>query len=70
MKITAVASTTLRPVAYDPVHSSSTIGPCINLPRTRPYSEGLLKAPSKGIYFNRSIRQKFDYAKIKAPSLS
>jgi hypothetical protein len=32
--------------------------------------QDLMQAPSKGAYFNRSIRPRFDFALVKAASLS
>lgn len=75
MKSTVVESTTLRTVAYDAdrellqleFHNGATYQ-YFNVPVA--IHEGLLQAPSKGTYFNRFIRQKYDYALVKAASLS
>jgi lysyl-tRNA synthetase class 2 len=75
MKTIAVDSTTLRTVGYDAerqllqieFHNRS-IYQYFEVPATV-YQE-LLKAPSKGAYFNRSIRSRFDFTLVKAASLS
>lgn len=75
MKTIAVDSTTLRTVGYDDerrllqieFHNSS-IYQYFEVPATV-YQE-LMKAPSKGAYFNRSIRPRFDFALVRAASLS
>ena len=75
MTITAVDSTSLRTIGYDaerqplPVefHNRS-IYQYFEVPATV-YQE-LMQAPSKGAYFNRSIRSNFDYVLVKAASLS
>lgn len=75
MKITAVESTTLRTVAYDPDREllqlefhNRAVYQYFKVPAA--IYEGLLEAPSKGIYFNRFIRDKFDYARVKTTFLS
>lgn len=75
MKITTVESTTLRTVGYDrdrkllrlEFHNRA-VYQYFKVPAA--IHEGLLAAPSKGIYFNRFIRDKFDYAQVKTASLS
>jgi hypothetical protein len=75
VKFTVVESTTLRTVAYDAdrellqleFHDGATYQ-YFNVPVA--IHEGLLQAPSKGTYFNRFIRQKYDYALVKSASLS
>ena len=75
MTITAVDSTSLRTIGYDderqplPVefHNRS-IYQYFEVPATV-YRE-LMQAPSKGAYFNRSIRPSFDFVLVKAASLS
>jgi len=75
MKTTAVESTTLRTAAYDPEREllqiefhNRAVYQYFHVPAH--IHEGLLQAPSKGIYFNRFIRPKFAYALVKATSLS
>ena len=75
MTITAVDSTSLRTVGYDAerqllqveFHNRS-IYQYFEVPATV-YRE-LMQAPSKGAYFNRSIRPSFDFVLVKAASLS
>lgn len=75
MKTIAVDSTTLRTVGYDAerqllqieFHDRS-LYQYSDVPAAT-YEE-LMQAPSKGAYFNRSIRATFDYALIKTGSLS
>jgi hypothetical protein len=75
MKTIAVDSTTLRAVGYDaerqllPIefHNRS-IYQYFEVPGN--VYEELMQAPSKGAYFNRSIRPRFDFALVKAASLS
>jgi lysyl-tRNA synthetase class 2 len=75
MTITAVDSTSLRTVGYDAerqllqveFHNRS-IYQYFEVPATV-YQE-LMQAPSKGAYFNRSIRPRFDFVLVKAASLS
>jgi KTSC domain-containing protein len=75
MTITAVDSTSLRTVGYDAerqllqveFHNRS-IYQYFEVPATV-YQE-LMQAPSKGAYFNKSIRPRFDFVLMKAPSLS
>jgi len=75
MTITAVDSTSLRTVGYDAerqllqveFHNRS-IYHYFEVPATV-YQE-LMQAPSKGAYFNRSIRPRFDFVLVKAASLS
>jgi hypothetical protein len=75
MKTTAVESTMLGTVAYDAdrellqleFHNGATYQ-YFKVPAA--IHEGLLQAPSKGTYFNRFIPQNYDYALVKATSLS
>lgn len=75
MKTIAVDSTTLRTVGYDAerqllqieFHDRS-LYQYSDVPAA--IYEELMQAPSKGAYFNRSIRATFDYALIKTFSLS
>ena len=75
MKTIAVDSTTLRTVGYDAerqllqieFHNRS-IYQYFEVPAT--VYEELLKAPSKGACFNRSIRSRFDFTLVKAGSSS
>ena len=70
-----MASTTLRTVAYDcdrkllqlEFHNRA-VYQYFNVPAA--IHDGLLEAPSKGIYFNHFIRDKFDYAQVKTTFLS
>jgi hypothetical protein len=66
MNVTAVESTTLATVAYDDVREllqlefrSHAIYQYFGVPAT--VHEGLLRARSKGGYFNRVIRGRFPY---------
>jgi hypothetical protein len=75
MKTIAVESTTLRTVAYDTNQEllqieflNRAVYQYLHVPAD--IHKALLQAPSKGIYFNRFIRQKFPHALIKAASLS
>lgn len=75
MKTIAVNSTTLRTVGYDAERQllqiefqNRSIYQYFGVPAS--VYEELLEAPSKGAYFNRSIRPKFDYALVKAAFLS
>lgn len=75
MKTIAVDSTTLRTVGYDAGRQilqlefqNRSIYQYFEVPATI-YQE-LIQAPSKGAYFNRSIRSRFDFALVKAASLS
>ena len=71
MKTTAVESTTLATVAYDgdrqllqiEFHDRTTYR-YFNVPTE--VHETLLRAPSKGSYFNRVIRGQFAYVRIHA----
>jgi hypothetical protein len=75
MKTIAVDSTTLRTVGYDDnrrllqieFHDRS-IYQYFEVPAT--VYEELMEAPSKGVYFNSSIRPRFDCALVRAASLS
>jgi lysyl-tRNA synthetase class 2 len=75
MKIIAVDSTSLRAVGYDAERQllqiefqNRSIYQYFEVPATV-YQE-LMQAPSKGAYFNQSIRPRFAFALVKAPSLS
>ena len=75
MKTIVVNSTTLRTVGYDAQRQllqiqfqNRSIYQYFDVPAG--VYEALLQAPSKGAYFNRSIRPRFDYVQIKAASLS
>jgi len=75
MRIIAVDSTSLRTVGYDAERQllriefqNGSIYHYFDVPATV-YQE-LMQAPSKGAYFNRSIRPIFDFALVKAASLS
>jgi lysyl-tRNA synthetase class 2 len=75
MTITVLDSTSLRTVGYDAerqllqveFHNRS-IYQYFEVPATV-YQE-LMQAPSKGAYFNRSIRPRFDFVLVKVASLS
>ena len=69
MNVTAVESTTLATVAYDEVREllqlefrSRAIYHYLGVPSI--VHEALLAAPSKGGYFNQSIRGRFRYSRI------
>jgi hypothetical protein len=75
MKTIAVDSTTLRTVGYDAERQllqiefqNRSIYQYFEVPAT--VYEELMQAPSKGAYFNRSIRPRFDFALVNAPFLS
>jgi KTSC domain len=75
MKTIAVDSTTLRTVGYDAERKllqiefqNRSIYQYFEVPAT--LYEELMQASSKGAYFNRSIRPRFDFALVKAASLS
>jgi len=75
MKTFTVDSTTLRTVGYDAERQllqiefkNLSIYQYFDVPAV--LYEELMKAPSKGAYFNRSIRPRLDYALVKAVSLS
>ena len=75
MKTITVDSTTLRTVGYDAERQllqiefqNHSIYQYFDVPAT--IFEELMQAPSKGAYFNRSMRPKFEYALVKAFSLS
>jgi hypothetical protein len=66
MNVTAVESTTLATVGYEDVREllrlefrSQAIYQYFGVPKS--VHEGLLRAPSKGSYFNRVIRGRFPY---------
>ena len=75
MKITAVESSTLRTVAYDADREtlqlefqSRAVYQYLHV--AEGVYEALLRAPSKGAYFNQNIRLQFSYIKLKAASFS
>ena len=68
MNVTAVESTTLARVAYDTAQEllqlefrSRAVYQYFGVPTA--VHEGLLRAPSKGSYFNRFIRGSFPYSR-------
>jgi hypothetical protein len=66
MNVTAVESTTLATVAYDEVRELlqlefRSLAICQYLGVPAAVHEGLLRAPSKGSYFNQVIRERFPY---------
>jgi lysyl-tRNA synthetase, class II len=75
MKTFLVDSTTLRRVGYDAERQllqiefqNLSIYQYFDVPAA--VCEELMQAPSKGAYFNRSIRPKFNFARVKVTSLS
>jgi len=69
MNVIAVESSTLATVAYDSTRellqlefNSHAIYHYLGVPLTA--FEALLRAPSKGSYFNQAIRGKFRYSRI------
>ena len=75
MKTTTVDSKTLRRVGYDAERrllqvefQNRSIYQYFEVPAA--VYQDLMQAPSKGAYFNRSIRPRFDFALAKAASLS
>lgn len=75
MKTIAVDSTTLRTVGYDAERQllqiefqDRSLYHYFDVPAA--LYEELMQAPSKGAYFNRSIRPRFDYALANAALLS
>ncbi len=71
MNITAVESSTLAALAYDEAHEilqlefrSRAVYRYFGVPA--PVYEGLLAAPSKGRYFNRTIRGIFPYLRASS----
>jgi hypothetical protein len=75
MVITPVESITLRTIGYDTDREllqlefhNQTMYQYFHVPAE--IHEGLLQAPSKGAYFNRFIREKFAYSKIRTASSS
>lgn len=69
MNVTAVESATLATVAYDRTRellqlefNSRTLYQYFGVPAS--VHEGLLRAPSKGSYFNQAIRGKYPYSRI------
>jgi hypothetical protein len=75
MKTTTVDSKSLRKVGYDAERrllqvqfQNRSVYQYFEVPAAV-YQE-LMQAPSKGSYFNRFIRPRFDFALVKAGSLS
>jgi lysyl-tRNA synthetase class 2 len=75
MKLVALASSALRTIAYD--HRRHLLQ--LEFPDRTVYRyfdvpvdlyEGLLRAPSKGSYFNRFIRGHFVHVRVASPFLS
>jgi len=69
MNITAVESSTLATVAYDEIRRllqlefhSRTVYQYFSVPAA--LHEALLRAPSKGSYFNQAIRGRFPYRRV------
>jgi KTSC domain len=69
MNVTAVESSTLATIAYDRTRellqlefNSHALYQYFGVPAT--VHEALLRAPSKGSYFNQAIRGKFPYRRI------
>ena len=69
MNVTAVESSTLATIAYDRTRellqlefNSRVLYQYFGVPVT--VHEALLRAPSKGSYFNQAIRGKFRYSRI------
>jgi hypothetical protein len=69
MNVTAVESSTLATIAYDGTRellqlkfNSYALYHYFGVPAT--VHEALLRAPSKGSYFNQAIRGKFPYSRI------
>lgn len=75
MKSLAVESTTLTTVTYDADRAllqlefrDQAVYQYFEVPAE--VHEALLRAPSKGTYFNRAIRGRFTYSLVSSPSLS
>jgi hypothetical protein len=75
MKTIAVDSATLRTIGYDADRQllqiefqNRSLYQYFDVPEV--VYEELMQAPSKGAYFNRSIRPRFDYALVKVAPLS
>ena len=75
MKTTTVDSKSLRTVGYDAERrllqvqfQNRSIYQYFEVPAA--VYQDLMLAPSKGAYFNRSIRPRFDFALVQAASLS
>ena len=75
MKMISADSTTLRAVGYDAERQllqiefqNRSIYQYFEVPPT--VYEELMEAQSKGAYFNRIIRPRFDHSRVKAASLS
>ena len=73
MKVTAVESSTLARIAYDRIRellqlefNSRAVYQYFGVPAAvyEALYEALLRAPSKGSYFNQAIRGKFPYSRI------
>jgi KTSC domain len=72
MNSTAVASATLATIAYDDAQRllqvefrSGAVYQYFGVPPT--VHQALLAAPSKGSYFNQSIRGQFSFVRLSAP---
>jgi hypothetical protein len=75
MNVIAVESSTLATIAYDRTREllqlefhSRTFYQYFGVPPTA--HEALLRAPSKGTYFNQAIRGKFPYRRISEPDMA
>ena len=71
MRITAVESTTLAAVAYDQTLTllqlefcSGAVYQYFDVPDA--VHQALLQSPSKGSYFNQTIRSRFSYRRIRS----
>lgn len=69
MNVTAVESTTLSKIAYDDIHSllqlefrSRSVYQYFDVPPA--VHAALLDAPSKGTYFNQTIRGRYRYTRV------
>jgi KTSC domain len=75
MNVIAVESSTLATIAYDDTRellqlefNSHAFYQYCGVPAT--VHEALLRAPSKGAYFNQAIRGKFPYRQISKPDIA
>ena len=75
MKVTAVESSTLATIAYDKTRellqlefNSHAFYQYFGVPAT--VHEALVHAPSKGRYFNQSIRGRFPYRRISESDIA
>jgi hypothetical protein len=75
MKTTTVDSTTIRTIGYDAKRQllqiefqNHSVYQYFDVPEA--VYEELIQSPSKGTYFNQCIRPEFDFAQVKAASLS